>query len=388
MTSTCGVRAGLMATSVLAGLVWCCDAPGVRAAEAKAAPPSVTQVETLVVTAQRRSENIQDVPISIQAFDAKDIQALGIKSAVGRGGGTPNVDIGLVAGPGNQPIITIRGIGLNDYDTNNAGPNGIYVDDVYLSSPASQSFATFDLDRIEVLKGPQGTLYGRNTSGGAINFVTAKPPDTHTANPHAEYSSFDTFNIEGAVGGPIAPTLDGRIAFTENHSRGFFHNDLTGGPENGTQNYAVRAMLLWKPTDDLKVLLNVHGGQVNNRVTEYRHIGDLLPGTQGSPSPTVCSVSAAYAGGCVDMFGYGTPSDFYHGAFNRNDHLKVNSLGGYLRGDLTVGPATLTSLSAFEHNDKIHPEDSDAPPNRLLEINFSVKSTTFTQHLRAALTAA
>src|SRR5258708_18763586 len=180
MTSTCGVRAGLMATSVLAGLVWCCDAPGVRAAEAKAAPPSVTQVETLVVTAQRRSENIQDVPISIQAFDAKDIQALGIKSSVDLGAVTPNVDIALVAGPGNQPIITIRGIGLNDYDTNNAGPNGIYVDDVYLSSPASQSFATFDLDRIEVLKGPQGTLYGRNTSGGGRKLVTAPPHDHYT----------------------------------------------------------------------------------------------------------------------------------------------------------------------------------------------------------------
>ena len=370
------------AASLLSGFFCLTLAPGALAAQAT--PPTVTEVQALVVTAQKRSENIQDVPISIQAFGAQDIQALGIKSSVDLGAVTPNVDIALVAGPGNQPIITIRGIGLNDYDTNNAGPNGIYVDEVYLSSPASQSFATFDLDRIEVLKGPQGTLYGRNTSGGAINFVTAKPTDTYTGDLHAEYSSFNTFNLEAGVGGPIAPGLDGRVAFVENHSSGFFHNDLTGHSENGTQNYGVRAMLLWKPAEALKVLLNVHGGQVDNRVTEYRHIGDLVPGTQNSPSPTVCTVTQAYDGGCVDLFGYGTPSDFYHGAFNRNEHLKVNSLGGYLRGDYAAGPVTLTSISAFEHNDKIHPEDSDASPNRLLEINFGVRSNTFTQEVRAA----
>jgi iron complex outermembrane receptor protein len=381
MQTSKGARAGLLATSMLAGLLWGAGASAALAADTQAAPRAATEVETLVVTAQRRSQNIQDVPISVQAFDAKAIGALGIKSSVDLGAVTPNVDIALVAGPGNQPIITIRGIGLNDYDTNNAGPNGIYVDEVYLSSPASQSFATFDLDRIEVLKGPQGTLYGRNTSGGAINFVTAKPTDTYTGRLHVEYSSFDTFNIEGAVGGPIAPTLNGRIAFVENHSGGFFHNDLTGGRENGTQNYAVRAMLQWTPTEALKVLLNVHGGQVDNRVTEYRHIGTLDPQTGA-----LCSVSAAYAGGCVDLFGYGTPADFYHGAFNRNDHLKVNSLGGYIRGDLSAGPVTITSISAYEHNDKIHPEDSDASPNRLLEINFGVRSNTFTQELRASHT--
>ena len=99
-------------------------AAGAWAATATDTAQSATEVETLVVTAQKRSENIQDVPISIQAFSAKDIQALGIKSSIDLGAVTPNVDIALVAGPGNQPIITIRGIGLNDYDTNNAGPNG------------------------------------------------------------------------------------------------------------------------------------------------------------------------------------------------------------------------------------------------------------------------
>jgi len=90
-------------------------------------------IETVVVTAERRSEDIQAVPISIQAFTAKQITDLGIKSSIDISQFTPNLDIALVAGNGNQPIITIRGVGLNDYDTNNAGPNGVYLDDVYLS---------------------------------------------------------------------------------------------------------------------------------------------------------------------------------------------------------------------------------------------------------------
>ncbi|MDR3513035.1 MAG: TonB-dependent receptor [Caulobacteraceae bacterium] len=344
-----------------------------------AAPADSSQVQEIIVTAQRRSENIQQVPVSIQAFTAKAITDLGIKSSADLGQLTPNVDIAMPAGAGNQPIITIRGIGLNDYDTNNAGPNGIYVDEVYLSAPASQTFQTFDLQRIEVLKGPQGTLYGRNTSGGAINFVSVKPTDQVEGDFHVEYSSFNSFNFEGGIGGPIAPNLDARAALVVNHSDGYMRNDLTGNLENGSNNYATRLQLLWKPTDNLKVLFNVHGGQVDNRPNEYRHIGVLNPS-----SGALCTVAQTYAGGCVDLYGYGTPKGFYNGAYNRQAHLKVNSLGSYLRADLTHGPITYTSITSFEHNDKIHPEDSDASPNRLLEIDFGVRSNTFTQEFRAA----
>jgi iron complex outermembrane receptor protein len=351
--------------------------PGLALAAAPEAAPN--QVQEIVVTAQRRSENIQQVPLSVQAFTAKTINDLGIKSSADLGQVTPNVDIAMPAGAGNQPIITIRGIGLNDYDTNNAGPNGIYVDEVYLSSPASQTFQTFDLQRIEVLKGPQGTLYGRNTSGGAINFISNKPTDQFEADFHAEYSTFNSFNFEGGVGGPIAPNLDARAAVVVNESQGYGHNELTGNHEDGANNYATRLQLLWKPTDNLKVLFNVHGGQVDNRPTEYRHLGDLNPSTG-----VQCTVAQTNGGDCVDLFGYGTPKGFYDGAYNRQAHLKVNSLGSYLRADYTAGSITYTSITSFEHNDKIHPEDSDASPNRLLEIDFGVRSNTFTQELRAA----
>src|SRR5579872_5196356 len=159
---------------------------------ARALAADTGAIETVVVTAEKRSEDIQSIPVTVQAFTAKSIEELGIKASTDLSQFTPNVDIALVAGNGNQPIVSIRGVGLNDYDTNNAGPNGVYLDDVYLSSPASQTFQTFDLDRIEVLKGLQGTLYGRNTSGGAINFISVKPSDEFTGNFHADYGAYGT----------------------------------------------------------------------------------------------------------------------------------------------------------------------------------------------------
>ncbi len=349
-----------------------------------AASESDNELQTIVVTAQRRAEDIQSVPISIQAFTARDIEQLGIRSSSDIGQFASNVEIALPAGAGNQPLISIRGIGLNDYDTNNAGPNGVYVDEVYLSSPSSQTFATYDLQGIEVLKGPQGTLYGRNTNGGAINMTTVKPSDDFSANMHADYGSYNTANLEGAIGGPITSTVDGRYAFNANRSDGYMHNLLTGDNENGANNYAARGMLLFKPLGGLKILFNVHAGQVNNRPVEYRHIGTFDPTTLGNPSPTVCSPAAAYAGQCTDLFGYGTPGKFYDGAYNRQQHLRVTTVGSYLRVDYDTGVVNVTSISAIDYNDKLHPEDTDTSPNQLLEINYGVRSTNYSQEVRVS----
>jgi iron complex outermembrane receptor protein len=357
--------------------IGCCAAALLSSATASAE----SGIETVVVTAQKRSEDAQAIPLTVQAFSAKAISDLGIKASTDLGRFSPNVDIALPAGAGNQPIIAIRGVGLNDYDTNNSGPNGVYLDEVYLSSPASQTFQAFDLERIEILKGPQGTLYGRNTSGGAIDFISAKPTDDMTGELHAEYGSFDTFQVEGAVGGEIADGLDARIAAVHNGSGGYTYNALTGGRENGADNSAGRAQLQWKPREDLTLLLNVHAATVANRPAEYRHLGARDPVTGA-----LCSVARVYAknGDCVDAFGYGTPTDFYAGAYERQQHLNVNGWGTSLRADYDLGGIVLTSLSAYERNSKLHPEDSDASPNRELEIDFGVRSDTFTQELRAA----
>lgn len=336
-------------------------------------------IETVTVTAERRSENIQNVPASIQAFSAKEIDDLGIKASTDIGQLAPNLDVALPAGQGNQPIITIRGIGLNDYDTNNAGPNGVYIDEVYLSSPASQTFQAFDLADIEVLKGPQGTLFGRNASGGAVLFTSQKPTDDYTADFQADYSSYNTVNFVGAVGGPIADGLDFRVAFQMNNSEGYMHNLYTDGHENGENNWAGRAMLQWKPNAGWTFLWNVHGGQVANRPNEYRHLGALDP-----VSGNFCTAEATAAGGCVDLYGYGTPKKFLDGEWSRREHLDVNNYGSYLRAEYNYGDITFTSITSWDHNDKLHPENTDANPSQLIDIDFGVRNNTITQEFRAA----
>ncbi len=372
----------LLATSSAGTLLAATLAFGAHAQPATNGPSATT--EEVVVTAQKRSENVQKVPITIQALSAKQIEKLSLKSSSDLVKVASNLEFALQAGAGNSPIVTIRGIGLNDFNSNNAGPNGIYDDEVYLSSPASQTFSTFDLQRIEVLKGPQGTLYGRNASGGAINFISNQPTDYLTGNLHAEYSSFNTVNVEGAVGGRLLPDLDGRFAFVKNNSDGYVNNSLTGQKANGANNGAVRLMLRYQPTDKFKVLFNLHAGWVDNLPDQYWRGGAYVPGSEPG-APALCAASQIFAGGCVDLYGNTTPS-FHHANNYRREHLKANNLGTSLRADYTLGSITYTSITAFEHLDRIDPDPTDAGPIPLLSINFGVRSNEITQEFRASQT--
>lgn len=346
----------------------------------------VSQVGEVVVTAQRRSQNIQDVPISVQAVSAKELLAAGIKNTQDLGQITPNVTIISPIGAGNQPLITIRGIGLNDYSTNNAGPNGVYADDIYISAPSAQNMALFDISQVQVLKGPQGTLYGRNTVGGALVFNTNRPTDDFTGTAHVEYGSYNTFQLEAAVGGPIIPNLDGRISAIYNHSDGYFKNELTGSNIDNVNNEAARLQLLYKPNDRLKIYFASTIGYVKNHPQPYGHIGVFQPGTQADASPVMCTPAQAYAGGCVDMFGYGT-QPYWKGSFDREQDLTNLAAITQFRVDYDTGPVTLTSITSWQYDDKFHPEETDSSPNNLLTATYGVHSNTWTQEFRAAHTS-
>ena len=367
-------RATAAATAALAGLM--------LAAPARADDPAPAarsnQVEEITVTAQKRSQNVQDVPISVSALNGETLKDLGIKSSDEIAEFMSNLQIALPSGKGNQPLISIRGVGLSDFNTNNAGPNGVYVDEVYMSSPTSQTFQTFDLDRVEVLKGPQGTLYGRNTTGGAINYISAQPTDEPFASVHSSYGSFNTWETDGVISGPITDQIKGRLAFEHNQSDGYMENLQNGKSENGANDYAARGIIEAKVTSDLTLTWNLHAGLSDTRPTEYRQVGTMS-------SPLVqCANSAILAGQCTDLYGYKAPSGFYQGNYNRDSDNRAQSYGTSLRADYVLGGVTLTSITAFEDTRNYHPEDSDAEPKSLLEIDYDVKSKDFTQEFRAA----
>lgn len=344
--------------------------------------PAVANNDDIVVTAQRRSENIQSVPITIQAFTGDRLKDLGVNATSDLGKVATNVTVALPQGAGNQPAITIRGIGLNVNNSNNSGPNGVYVDEFYLSAPTSQGFAMFDLERVEVLKGPQGTLYGRNTSGGAINFVTRKPTDTLDGYFGVSYGNFGTAQFSGAIGGPIADGVAGRIAFVRNYSDGFFYNTFLNRRQNGADDISGRASLLLTPTSDLKILLVGHASRVDRLPDTYAHLGAFVPGSVQAGAPLACSPSAVYAAQCEDLYGQPTDPRRYHVGSNRTEHLRVDDIGGTARVDWSPGSITATSITGYNYNKRLLPEDSDSSPFRQLEVTWGNKSHEFTQELR------
>ena len=341
------------------------------------------QLEEIIVTAQHRTENIQDVPITIQALSGQGLENLGVQTTEDLANVTTNVTITLPQGAGNQPQVTIRGIGLNENNSNDSGPNGFYVDDFYMSAPTSQSFALFDISRVELLEGPQGTLYGRNSAGGAINIITNKPTDNFEGYADVSFGNFNTQKYSAAIGGPITDGVDGRIAFVHNFSDGYAYNTLLNVNENGANDYSIRGSLLGKPADDVTILATTHVSQVDRLPDIYSHLGVFVPGTQKNASPTICSNAQIFAAQdpCVDLYGQPTTPGF-SSASPITAHLKVTDIGETVRVDFPIGSLGFTSVTGFDYNYRFLPEDSDSSAFQELKVNWQNDSREFTQEFR------
>lgn len=344
----------------------------------------------IIVTAQRRNENIQNVPVSIQAFSAEQLAQKGVNQVQDLQQAASNVTITSPLGAGSAPAINIRGIGLNDFNTNNPGPNGIYVDEFAVSSPNAQGVSFFDLERVEVLKGPQGTLYGRNSSGGAVNITTAKPTRDLQILARASYASFNSVNLDGAISGPLSDTLSARLAGTYSYSRGFMYNHLYDRHENGLNMWGVRGQLLFEPDSNFKALLKVQAVGNKTRSIMYKHFGILDPNNPASTSTdrsTWCSVADVRSNaGCVDLYGYGGRRGFYEGDWNNgNDKIDMQDRNVTLRMQYDLPNAlSIVSVTGYNYNSRFHPEQVDASPYRMLEIDYDTKSKEFTQEIRLA----
>lgn len=334
-------------------------------------------LEELIVTAQKRSESVQDIPISIAAFSDKQLNALGITQSGELGQFVPGLEIGNSSGEGSQLILFLRGAGLNDLNTNNAGPVGIYSDEVYVSSPALSPFQLFDAERVEVLKGPQGTIYGRNTTGGAVKFITKKPTRERKYSGRWRIGNQGRTTLEASASGPLSDTVSARVAVIKQDSDGFGTNLADGSDINGIDSGAYRALVQFEPNDRLKVLVNVHGANVNSQATSFSPLGTLDP-TTGA----VCSDARILANECVDRLGYRAPDNELDGNFNEVDNVDLSSKGGYVQVDYEFGNNTFTSVTAFDELDRTLPEESDGSPNSLLAIDFGVSSDTFSQEFR------
>ena len=132
-------------------------------------------IEEIVVTAQKREQSAEDVGIAITAFSGEQIKQLGFQNSIDVVAHTPGMTFGTPTAEGNNANLSLRGVALNDFNDNNESPVAVYVDEVYVSAISGATFQLFDIERVEILRGPQGTLFGRNASGGLAHFITVKP---------------------------------------------------------------------------------------------------------------------------------------------------------------------------------------------------------------------
>ncbi|MFC4848143.1 TonB-dependent receptor [Hephaestia sp. GCM10023244] len=339
------------------------SAPAASAEPAQSVADTVpaNQIEDIVVTAQRREQRGNDVGIAMNVLSGADLARAGVKQVVDLASQTPNVQIKNVLG-NSVPNVTIRGIGLNDYASNNNPAAGIYVDNVYLVSPAMLSFGLFDIDRVEVLKGPQGDLYGRNTTAGAINIISNRPSAVTDVRMQAGYGSYRNWHFNGAVGGALTSTLNGRFAVTTEHQdSGWQRNYVTGKRVGKVDRTAARLQLAWAPVESLSVRLSAHAGY--DRSDESLYKVDNVTTTEEDQYVNRPRVAGA----------------------SNDPHLDNKAFGASLTVDYALGDAlTLTSISAYEKFERFDESDQDGTSLHQLDSIFRNTIEQQSQELRLA----
>ncbi len=332
-------------------------------AQDQAAEPEQTGVGDIVVTAQRRAQNLQDVPVSVTAFDAELIREAGFTNSLSIGDQVPNLEIKTFGG---VPNIFIRGVGNNDFNSSSVGPISVYRDDVVVASTGSQIFSLFDLERIEVLRGPQGTLFGKNTTGGAIQFFSRLPGNELEGYVRLGYGRFDLFEAEGAVSLPLSDTLAVRVAGLVRRRDGERVNLFDDSDAINVDEAAVRAIFRWRPDTLTDIRLSVGGG---------RDRSDYL-----NPKPL------GTGPGATNIFGYADPApndprilNFDADSRNHSDNFFIS-----LNASRDFGPFTLRSITGYDESQIDNRVDVDGSPLRVDQITFLTDTWQFSQELQLA----
>src|SRR5580692_6185092 len=197
-------------------------------------PVSSDGLAEIIVTAIKRNQALQDVPITVSVLDARQLADRRIETLSDIAEAVPGLSYSTSAN--NTPVYTLRGVGFNDQSLSAYPTVSVYLDEAPLAFPVLSEQGAFDLQRIEVLKGPQGTLFGQNSTGGAINYIAAKPTDTVEAGANVGYGNYNAIDARGFVSGPLSDTLLGRIAIETNQMDGW-QDSYTTGHHNGATNF-------------------------------------------------------------------------------------------------------------------------------------------------------
>jgi iron complex outermembrane receptor protein len=413
MKPTTSFNKTLMATAIAGGLA----ASGVPTVLAQG-----NVLEEIVVTAQKREENLQDVGISVSAWSGDQLRALGVKESFDVALITPGVHTGgALAGQNSQ--FTIRGVVQNDFNDIVEAPNAVYIDEGYVANSNAQTFATLDIERVEILKGPQGTLFGRNATGGLVQYITRKPsyeqaegfidieygqydePDDKYRDSQgniqkADVSTANSTRVEAAFGGPLTDNFAGRVAVLYNERDPYLYNIYpensfglgsidasdsnapgagAGADMGDDESKAARGTLLWQATDALEFMLSVSWAETDVATGPYQSV-PTKP-IFNSIGEHVNTIETA-----TDAFGYRDPDgddNLTSGDFAFRNHGNTETTSVNFQIDWDIGDnMQFKSITYYQEYEKLLFIDVDSAPANLAA-NYAVADTdTITQEFR------
>ena len=320
------------ARTLIAALLAASSAVALLAAPAAAQtqPESDSRLDVIIITANQREEDLQDVPVSAASLPQDQIEAIfsSGEDVLALAARVP----ALYAESSNgrvAPRFYIRGLGNTDFDLAASQPVSIIMDDVVMENVVLKSTPIFDVDRVEVYRGPQGTLFGRNTTAGIVRFTSVKPTEDFDTRAQASVGSYGSLTFDGAVGGAIAPGVNARASVLYQHRDDWINNTVTtqGDDIGGYNELAGRFQVALEPMDNLDVLLNMHARSLDGSAAIFR-ANVITPGTNG--------LNANYDRDTVS---------FNQGGGNRQAYT---GWGGSANVGYDFGDMQLTSITAYE----------------------------------------
>ncbi len=348
-----------LATLSLGALVAATVAPAAPASAEEAAIEGEERSGEIIVTARRRAESLIDVPISLTAFSGEALEQRGTPDITALQFRTPNTTLQVARGSNSTLIAFIRGVGQQDPLWGFEPGVGLYVDDVYIARPQGAVLDIFDVERVEILRGPQGTLYGRNTIGGAVKYVTRRLGSELAGRVTASYGSYNQIDLSGTIAVPLGETfaVGGAVAW---YNRDGYGRNLTTGADH--YNKDVLAGRLSAEFDNGDVFIRLAGDRTEDR-SNPRH-GHRQQGFAGLPA-------------------FEPPADPYDTRAGIGDTNKVVTQGVSLTGEFRLGETlTLKSISAYRDGRTDTVIDFDNTPGPVLDIPAFYDDWQFTQEVQ------
>lgn len=320
------------------------------------------QLEEVVVTAEKREQNVQSVPIAISAFSERMLQDFRVDSTNELMNFAPSLNI---TRSNTASVPFLRGVGNFTATPGNEAAVATYVDDVYYPSPAGSTYSYNNIARVEVLKGPQGTLFGRNASGGVINIITRDPSPDPRVDASLGYANYNTTQGDFYGSVPITEHLGANLAIHgEDQEQGWGKNLVNGQDVYFNKSFAARTKLVYA-NDDWKIRFAADYNKTRDDATP---ILNIIPGT-------------------TTIAGYGMPGGFYDVALNTYSRGEQTQYGASVRIDRMFDWGTITSISAGRHSEAVAISDLDASPAPLVYYRNEPDQRTWTEELQVTSSA-